>query len=80
MIYFKPKLIIFDLDGTLVDSSPDIANAVNKMLLALNQDTYSEQQIKQWLGCGAPQLIKRALTGELDPITEPTCLTEALSR
>ena len=76
---FKPELIVFDLDGTLVDSSPDIAIAINKMLSTLNQTTYSEQQIKQWLGHGATMLIKCALTGELDPEIEPTNLQQAMS-
>ena len=76
---FKPELIAFDLDGTLVDSSPDIATAINQMLTELNQHTYPEQHIKQWLGYGATRLIKCALTGELDPQTEPNNLQQARS-
>ena len=79
MTLFKPELIVFDLDGTLVDSSPDIATAINQMLADLNQDTYSEQQIKQWLGYGATRLIKCALTGELNPQAEPAKLQQAIS-
>ena len=79
MTLFKPELIVFDLDGTLVDSSPDIATAINQMLTDLNQDTYSEQQIKQWLGYGATRLIKCALTGELNPQAEPANLQQAIS-
>lgn len=71
MTPFKPKLIVFDLDGTLVESSPDISSAINLMLSALNQQTYSKQQIGQWMGNGVSMLIKRALTGELNPLTEP---------
>lgn len=79
MAHFKPKLIVFDLDGTLVDSSPDIANAINKMLTTINQKTYSEQQIKNWMGCGATLLIKRALTGELEPTAAPEKLPQAMA-
>lgn len=79
LTHFKPELIVFDLDGTLVDSSPDIANAINKMLSAIDHDTHPEQQIKHWMGCGASQLIKRALTGELEPVTEPENLTQAMT-
>lgn len=79
MSQFKPELIIFDLDGTLVDSSPDIATAINKMLAEVKQDTHSEQQIKQWMGSGAKMLIKRALTGELEPQTEPENLDQAMA-
>ncbi|NOQ13598.1 MAG: phosphoglycolate phosphatase [Methyloprofundus sp.] len=79
MIHFKPELIVFDLDGTLVDSSPDIASAVNKMLVVINQRPLPEQLIKQWLGNGATMLIKRALTGELEPTTEPENLAQAMT-
>lgn len=78
MTHFKPKLIVFDLDGTLVDSSPDIASAINKMLIALNRGTHSEEQIKHWMGCGAEMLIKRALTGEIEPSIEPESLPQAM--
>ena len=76
---FKPRLIVFDLDGTLVDSSPDIATAINQMLTELNLHTYPEQQIKQWLGYGATRLIKCALTGELELQLEPANLQQAMS-
>ena len=79
LTHFKPELIVFDLDGTLVDSSSDIATAVNKMLIAINQTTYPEQQIKLWLGCGAESLIKRALTGQLAPTTEPENMAQAMT-
>ncbi len=78
MTNFKPKLIVFDLDGTLVDSSPDIASAVNQMLAELNLANYAEQQIRNWMGCGATMLLKRALTGELEPATEPDNLQQAM--
>ncbi len=78
MTHFKPRLIVFDLDGTLVDSSPDIAIAINQMLSELNQATYSEQEIKQWLGFGATKLINCALTGELEPKIEPANLRQAM--
>jgi len=57
------KLIIFDLDGTLIDSVPDLANAVNYMLSQVNQDTFEEDVIRQWVGNGASTLVKRALSG-----------------
>jgi len=76
---FKPKLIVFDLDGTLVDSSPDISNAINLMLSELNQQTYSKQQIRNWMGNGVTMLIKRALTGELVPLRDPDNLYLAKS-
>ena len=58
--------MIFDLDGTLVDSAPDIAISMNKMLQQLNFPTHDLQQVRDWIGNGAGRLIKRALTGELE--------------
>ncbi|WP_411994219.1 phosphoglycolate phosphatase [Agarivorans sp. DSG3-1] len=57
------KLIAFDLDGTLVDSAPDLALAINAMLVDLGRSEFSEQTIRHWVGNGAEVLIKRALSG-----------------
>ena len=61
MNFTDKKLLIFDLDGTLVDSVPDLANAINKMLTALERTTFSEQDIRSWVGNGAQALVERAL-------------------
>jgi phosphoglycolate phosphatase len=76
---FNPELIVFDLDGTLVDSVPDLTIAINKMLAAVQQTTYTEDQVRQWVGNGAEILIKRALTGTLEPIEVPQNLAQAIS-
>jgi len=57
---------MFDLDGTLVDSAPDIAISMNKMLQQLNYPTRELAQVRDWIGNGAARLIKRALTGQVD--------------
>ena len=57
------KLLIFDLDGTLINSALDLALAVNYMLEQLEQDTFSEEIIHGWVGNGALTLVKRALSG-----------------
>jgi phosphoglycolate phosphatase len=59
------KLIAFDLDGTLVDSAPDITNAVNGMLVELNLPPRNVEQVRHYLGNGIDWLARRALTGEL---------------
>ncbi len=56
-------LIIFDLDGTLIDSAPDLAVAVNHMLVQVGKETFSEGEIDLWVGNGALTLIQRALSG-----------------
>jgi len=58
------KLIIFDLDGTLIDSAPDLARAINYMLTELNYNTFDTHTIHEWVGNGAQILVKRALSGD----------------
>jgi phosphoglycolate phosphatase len=55
------KLLIFDLDGTLVDSQLDIAHSVNAMLRALGRPELPVHVIANYIGDGAPMLIRRAL-------------------
>lgn len=61
-------LLAFDLDGTLVDSAPDILPALNQMLVQLAKEQVSLTQVQHWLGNGMAMLIKRALTGLLQPV------------
>jgi phosphoglycolate phosphatase len=57
------KLLIFDLDGTLINSALDLALAVNYMLERVEQETFSDEIIHGWVGNGALILVKRALSG-----------------
>ena len=61
-----PRLIMFDLDGTLVDSVPDLAVAVDKMLVQLGRPKAGLEAVRQWVGNGAPVLVRRALAGSID--------------
>lgn len=61
--FCNKKVIIFDLDGTLIDSSPDLSRAVNHMLKELNLFIFSESTVHGWVGNGASTLVKRALSG-----------------
>ncbi|MBI4982102.1 MAG: HAD hydrolase-like protein [Candidatus Omnitrophica bacterium] len=54
-------LIIFDLDGTLVDSRFQIANAVNFTLRALNIEERPFEEIVSFIGMGARDLLRRSL-------------------
>jgi len=64
------KLIIYDLDGTLVDSAPDLASAVNAMRKDMGFPPQNIDDIKQWVGNGAAMLVKRALADALKLTTE----------
>ncbi len=61
----KPKLILIDLDGTLVDSVPDLAWAVDRTMEQLGLPAHGESHVRHWVGNGVERLVKRALTGEL---------------
>jgi len=56
-----PELVVMDLDGTLVDSVPDLAKAIDQMLSQLGRQPAGEQNIRRWVGEGAEQLVRRAL-------------------
>lgn len=61
-----PGLVMFDLDGTLLDSVPDLAAAVNSMLDELGRAPVGVERVRQWVGNGAPVLVRRALANQLD--------------
>lgn len=61
-----PDIMLFDLDGTLVDSVPDIAASVDAMLLELGRSAAGPAQVQIWVGHGLHRLIHRALTGNID--------------
>ncbi len=53
--------LIFDLDGTLIDSKRDLIESVNAMLQGMGRETLHQDTISGYIGHGAPQLIGRAL-------------------
>lgn len=61
-----PRVALFDLDGTLVDSAPDLAAAVDTMLEQLGRRKAGLEQVRQWVGEGASVLVRRALAGKKD--------------
>ena len=60
-----PRLAMFDLDGTLLDSVPDLAVAVDRMLATLGREPAGIEQVRLWVGNGARVLVRRALAGDL---------------
>jgi phosphoglycolate phosphatase len=55
------KLLIFDLDGTLVDSRDDLANSINAMLRHFHKNELPHEVIASYIGDGAPMLVRRSL-------------------
>jgi len=70
--------ILFDLDGTLVDSAPDIGNAANLSLEMLGIERASKPQIESWIGNGIPKLVKRALTKDFNGEPDAALFDKAL--
>lgn len=79
--FIDKELILFDLDGTLIDSAPDLALSINYMLTQVGRDTFSEETIDLWVGNGASVLVKRALSSSktIDENIDNTLFQEALS-
>jgi len=57
-----PRAVVFDLDGTLIDSIGDIADALNATLATRGLPALPEDQIKQMVGAGVPELVRRGLS------------------
>ncbi|NQY26499.1 MAG: phosphoglycolate phosphatase [Piscirickettsiaceae bacterium] len=62
----KPEMILIDLDGTLVDSVPDLAWCIDETMKALDMPVRGEAKVRNWVGNGVPRLIQRALIDQLD--------------
>jgi phosphoglycolate phosphatase len=68
---FDPEMILIDLDGTLVDSVPDLCRSVDAMMAALGRPPHGEAAVRNWVGNGVERLVKRALIGTLDGEPDP---------
>lgn len=66
MRFPKPDMVLFDLDGTLVDSVPDLAYSVDAMLEETGLPKRGEEKVRRWVGDGLERLIERALTDDMD--------------
>jgi phosphoglycolate phosphatase len=79
----RPQALLFDLDGTLVDSVPDIAVAIDRMLESLQLPAAGEARVRNWVGNGAQKLVQRALAygyDESENAVSWSQLNEALQR
>jgi phosphoglycolate phosphatase len=66
------RAVMIDLDGTLLDTVPDLAAAANATLEEIGRPTLGIDTIKSFIGKGIPNLVKRCLTSSLYENTEPS--------
>jgi phosphoglycolate phosphatase len=72
------KMVMIDLDGTLIDTVPDLAAAANRMLADLGRPAWGIEHYRAWIGNGVPRFVKRALTGDMQAEPEPKLFEQAL--
>ena len=63
-----PRAVLFDLDGTLIDSAPDIAAAVNELLALSGRGPLTVAAVTSMIGNGVEKLVERALNATGDPL------------
>ncbi|MEE9493393.1 MAG: phosphoglycolate phosphatase [Gammaproteobacteria bacterium] len=63
---YNPEMMLIDVDGTLVDSVPDLAFCVDEMMQLLEREPCGETAVRNWVGNGVERLVRRALIGQLD--------------
>jgi phosphoglycolate phosphatase len=59
-------MILIDVDGTLVDSVPDLAYCADEMMRQLGRQARGAAQVRNWVGNGVERLVRRVLIGQLD--------------
>ncbi|HJZ68041.1 MAG TPA: HAD hydrolase-like protein, partial [Blastocatellia bacterium] len=64
------NLLLFDLDGTLIDSKTDLTNSINLMLVDLGRTPLDEATVGSFVGDGVRVLVRRSLTAT-DPDQQP---------
>jgi phosphoglycolate phosphatase len=62
-------LVMYDLDGTLIDTATEIAHAVNLTLEEFSHDTVSEDAVRRWIGHGTGWLMQQAWEATAGPTT-----------
>jgi phosphoglycolate phosphatase len=74
-----PRLIVFDLDGTLIDSRIDLCNSVNATLSHLSKPPLPEAVIASYIGDGVSMLVRRAIGDPEGDSADEKYVTEALT-
>ena len=78
-INFEPKLVLYDLDGTLLDSLPDLYSASVSMAQSLAIAVPQLAKVEQWVGNGAAMLVQRILANQFEPDNQDPRFDHALN-
>lgn len=74
----RPEMVLIDVDGTLVDSVPDLAYCVDAMMRELGMPERGERRVRHWVGNGVERLVKRALINQIDGEPDEAMFARAL--
>ena len=74
----KPEMVLIDVDGTLVDSVPDLAFCVDETMKAMDMPLRGEAIVRHWVGNGVERLVKRALLNDLNGEPDDALFDKAL--
>lgn len=78
MLKRDARMILIDVDGTLVDSVPDLAFCVDETMKRIGRAPWGEGPVRDWVGNGVERLVKRALVGRLDGEPDAAVFDKAL--
>lgn len=78
MAIHRPEMVLIDVDGTLVDSVPDLTFCVDEMMERLDMPPRGERKVRDWVGNGVERLVERALIDRLDGEPDPQLFERAL--
>ncbi|MBO1927033.1 phosphoglycolate phosphatase [Thiomicrorhabdus sp. 6S2-11] len=73
----KPSFVLIDLDGTLIDSVPDLAYCVDEMMKQLDMPVRGQDAVRDWVGNGVQRLTERALINSVDGMPEQELMDKA---
>jgi phosphoglycolate phosphatase len=77
MLSRRPDMVLIDVDGTLVDSVPDLAYCIDETMRRLGREPWGERRVRDWVGNGVERLVKRALIGSLEGEPDDAAFAEA---
>jgi len=75
---FTPELIMIDVDGTLVDSVPDLAYCVDETMKQIGLPVRGEAAVRNWVGNGVIRLVERAVANHLDNAHDEALFEKAM--